>query len=260
MKISVIVVTLDEERRLRDCLESLKRFDDVLVVDLGSADHSAEIAQNMGFMVIEHPRVPIGEMVLPAIMPNMQNDWVIRVDPDEVLPPELIDDLLRLEVDDIYGIISVPYQYYFMNKRLDTTVWGGIRLIPRVINRNRVNVTADVHRGLKCKPGYQVFALQFRPGNAVRHYWIDSYSQLWRKHWRYIRMEGKARYEEGNRFNLYYLFMETAKALYIGLIKKQGWRGGLTGIFLSLFYAWYIFMSALSLAVYQLRRHTITSK
>jgi glycosyltransferase involved in cell wall biosynthesis len=108
MKISVLVVTLNEERRLRDCLSSLKLFDDVIVVDLGSTDQSVEIAQSLGFKVITHPWVPIVEMVFPALLPIMKYDWVIRVDPDEILPPELIHDLLQLEAADTYGIIYVP--------------------------------------------------------------------------------------------------------------------------------------------------------
>src|SRR5512146_3289000 len=141
MQISAVVVVLNEQNRLADCLESLRRFQDTTVVDIGSTDRSVEIARSKGFRVIQHAWVPIGEMVLPAVMPEMQNDWIIRVDPDEVLPPSLVDDLLRLKVEDRCGIISVPYQYYFLKRRLDSTVWGGVRDIPRVINRTRTIVT-----------------------------------------------------------------------------------------------------------------------
>ena len=76
MNISVLVVTLNEERRLDDCLASLKNFEDVLVVDIGSTDNSVKIAQSMGYKVVCHPWVPIGEMVLPSVMPVLQNDWI----------------------------------------------------------------------------------------------------------------------------------------------------------------------------------------
>ena len=251
MQISVLVVVLDEERRLKDCLLALKRFDDVTVADLGSKDHSVEIAQSLGFKVVAHPKVPIGEMVLPALMPTMKYDWVIRVDPDEVLPPELLDDLSQLEVDDIYGIINVPYQYHFMNKKLDTTVWGGVRPIPRVINRTRVNVTPEVHRALHCKPGYELFTLPYRPGNAVLHYWVDSYGQLFSKHERYIAMEGESRYNNGFRFSWKSLLEIPLWSFKSSFIQCSGWRGGWHGWFLSAFFAFYQARSLLALHFYE---------
>ncbi len=252
MKISVLVVTYNEEKRLKDCLQSLKKFPDIIVADIGSTDRSVEIAQEMGVKVIHHAWVPIGEMVIPSVISIFKNDWLIRVDPDEILPQELVNDLILLEVDDKTGIIQIPYQYYFLGRKLGTTVWGGLRLFPRIIHRKRVDVNPSVHQILSCNPGYQEFIIPPRPENAVQHYWIDSCQQLWEKHWRYIKMEGEARYKDGKRFSLTYLCLESLKALYISLISKQGWQGGLTGIFLSLFYAWYNFMSIMSLGVYQL--------
>lgn len=251
MQISVLVVTFNEEIRLKDCLLSLKRFDDVTVADLGSKDHSVEIAQSLGYKVVAHPWVPIGEMVLSTLMPAMRHDWIIRVDPDEVLPPELIDDLAQLEVDDKYGIISVPYQYYFLRKKLDTTVWGGVRPIPRVINRKRVNVTPEVHRTLQCKPGYETFTLLYRPGNAVLHYWVDSYGQLFSKHERYIAMEGESRYNNNLRFGWRSLLVDPLKSFKYSFIQCSGWREGWDGWFLSAFFAVYEMRSILSLYQYE---------
>lgn len=251
MQISVLVVTLNEERRLKDCLLSLKRFDDVTVADIGSKDRSVEIAQSLGFKVVAHPWVPIGEMVLPVLMPAMKHDWIIRVDPDEVLPPELIDDLFQLEVDNKYGIINVPYQYYFLNKKLDTTVWGGVRPIPRVINRTRVNVTPEVHRTLHCKPGYETFTLPYRPGNATHHYWVDTYGQLFSKHERYTAMEGESRYNNGFRFDWKSFLLSPLRSFKYSFVQCSGWRGGWHGWFLSAFFAVYEMRALLSLYRYE---------
>jgi (heptosyl)LPS beta-1,4-glucosyltransferase len=247
MKISALVVTFNEERRLGDCLRSLMRVEDVIVADLGSTDRSVEIAQGMGFRVVDHPWVPIGEMVLPNMMPLMKNDWVIRVDPDEVLPSQLLEDLRQLEVDDKIGIVQVPYQYYFLGKKLDTTIWGGVRPIPRVIHRTRVNVTSDVHRALNRKPGYASYTLPSRPENAVVHYWVDNYQQLIIKHERYIAMEGESRYNNGLRFTLKSLFLNPLRIFASSFIKKSGWRGGWSGWFLSFFISFYEVRALLSL-------------
>lgn len=254
MQISVIVVTFNEETRLESCLQSLKRFEDVVVVDIGSTDRSTEIAQAMSLPVIRHPWVPIGEMVLPGLMPRMQNDWIMRVDPDEVVPSALIEDLLQLEVEQQYGVISVPYQYYFLNRRLDTTIWGGVRPVPRVIHRARVSVTSEVHRTLNCKPGYETFILPSRLGNAVQHYWVDGYRQLFAKHERYIRMEGESRHNHGYRFAWKSLVQVPWESFKYSFIECSGWRGGWSGWFLSTFIAFYEARAWLSLRRYETQK------
>jgi glycosyltransferase involved in cell wall biosynthesis len=259
MQISVLVVTLNEERRLRDCLSSLKRFEDVIVVDLGSKDHSVEIAQSLGFKVITHPWVPIVEMVFPALLPTMKYDWVIRVDPDEILPPELIHDLFELEVDDKYGIINVPYQFYFRSKKLETTIWGGVRPIPRVIHRERVNLTTEVHRSFHCKQGFETFTIPHRAGNTVQHYWIDSYTQLFSKHERYIAKEGESRYNNGFRFDWRSFLLSPLQSFKHSFIKYSGWRGGWHGWFLSAFFAYYQTRSLFSLYLYEKKMKQVSS-
>jgi hypothetical protein len=184
-------------------------------------------------------------------MPDMEHDWIIRVDPDEVLPDNLIDDLMKLEVSEKYAIINVPYQYYFINKQLDTTIWGGVRPIPRVINRTRVNVTTEVHRTLQCKSGYEAFTLPSRLGNAVLHYWADSYEQLFSKHQRYIAMEGKSRYNNGFRFGWKLFLLSPLRSFKHSFIQCSGWRGGWHGWFLSVFFAVYETRALLSLYRYE---------
>jgi len=255
MTITGIVVTYNEERRLKACLESMQFCNQLIVVDIGSQDRSLEIAKSCGAEIFQHDWAPAVEQIWPDIIPNAKHDWIIRLDPDEIVPKELASAISKTisSKNKTIGMISLPHQYYFREKPLSTTIWGGINYIPRIIHRERVVFTDMVHRGHKCKSGYVVFEIPYN-NNALEHYWIDTYQQLWEKHWRYIKLEGISRYDDGKRFRLYYLVRETAQALYIGLILKKGWRGGFTGIFLSFFYAWYVFMSLLSLAVYQFKR------
>ena len=251
MNLSALLVVFNEEKRLGDCLRSLKLIEDVIVVDIGSTDSSAKIAKDMGFKVYKHPWVPVVEMVLPNMIYLLKNDWFIKVDPDEVLPINLIDDLLNLDVDEKVGIVQVPYQYYFLNKKLDTTIWGGVRFIQRIFHRDRVNVTADVHRALNCKPGYEQYKIPSRPGNAVIHYWIDNYQQLITKHERYIALEGMSRYNNGSHFSMRALITNPLKIFRHSFIECHGWRGGWVGWFLSFFIAFYEARALLSLRMYE---------
>jgi glycosyltransferase involved in cell wall biosynthesis len=258
MTITGMVVTFNEESRLEASLKSLQFCSQLIVVDLGSTDRCVEIARACHAEVISHPWVPIGEMVLPEMIGLSRNDWIYRLDPDEVVPQALADSILEAVrgIGEDVGRISIPTQFYFRGKPLKTSVWGGIRQPPRIFHRDRVIYSDQVHRGQVCKPGFGIHAIEYNGMNALQHYWIDTYQQLWEKHWRYIKLEGKSRFDNGERFSLVYLTRETIKAFYLGFIRKQGWRGGLTGIFLSKFYAWYTFMSIMSLAIYQVKHPT----
>jgi len=251
MKISALVVVYNEDRRLRECLYSLMNFDELLVVDLGSRDHSAEIARDMGITIIKHEWVPIVEMILPTLFTAMRNDWIIRVDPDEILPFALVNELNNLEVSEKIAIIGIPYQYYFMNKKLDTTVWGGIIIGGRVINRNRMIIGTEVHQHFYCKDGYEPLHLTYTGNNAVQHYWIDNYSQLFSKHERYLKMEGRARFARGEKFSLKGMIRHSLISFKKSFILKSGWRGGWTGWFLSFFYAQYVTRTWLALRQYE---------
>ena len=55
MKISATIITCDEERNVARAIESLRCCDEIVVVDSGSLDRTAEIAANLGARVIESP-------------------------------------------------------------------------------------------------------------------------------------------------------------------------------------------------------------
>lgn len=251
MKLTAMVITYNDDNHLGECLASLHRFDELVVVDLGSSDRSIEIAQRLGIKVIQRRWVPAIELILPELMEIPCNDWILRVDPDEVLSPALVDDLLALDLGDGYGVIAIPYQYYFLNRKLDTTVWGGIIYGNRVHHRERTVLEPQLHRTYQCKSGFRTFTIEFRGNNGVAHYWVDSYAHLFSKHERYLNMEGPSRFDNGERFTWKKMAKHTWANFKASLINKSGWRGGWSGWFLSFFYAQYEARSWLSLRRYE---------
>lgn len=251
MKISALVVTYNDKKHLAESLAALKRFDELVVVDIGSSDGSAEIARQFGDQVFQRSWVPAVELILPDVMHLPRNDWIVRVDPDEILPPALVDDLLKLSVDETYGMVAIPFQYYFLGKKLNTTVWGGVKYGNRVSHKERTILESQVHRTYQCKDGFETFILDFKGNNAVMHYWIDDYSQLFSKHERYLKMEGQSRFSMGQRFAWGRLINSTWKQLRKSLVSESGWRGGWAGWFLSFFYAQYELRGWLSLRKYE---------
>jgi len=84
LPVTGLVITFNEDRRLSDCLTALEPCDDVIVVDLGSADRSAEVALRAGARLVTHAWAPNVESLLPDVVCLACNDWIVRLDPDEV--------------------------------------------------------------------------------------------------------------------------------------------------------------------------------
>lgn len=127
LDLSVIILTKDEKLHIARCLENVNQFaKKVYVIDCHSTDGTQEIARGMGAEVIEHDWPGNQAAQFNWALDNIQIDteWILRLDADEYLLPELIEELkakLPSVSKDVNGI--------FFNRRhifLDRWMKGGI--------------------------------------------------------------------------------------------------------------------------------------
>lgn len=98
MQLSVIILTKNEQANIADCLNSLESLKaEVFIVDSGSSDPTVEIAQQAGCKVYYHPFENQAKQLNWAIenLP-IATSWVMRLDADEKLTPQLVEELKRL--------------------------------------------------------------------------------------------------------------------------------------------------------------------
>jgi tetratricopeptide (TPR) repeat protein len=94
-RLSVVMIVKDEEKYLRQCLESVKAVaHEIVVVDTGSTDRTVEIAQEFGAVIVEHPWNDDFSAARNAGLDRATGDWALWIDADERLP-EGEGDLLR---------------------------------------------------------------------------------------------------------------------------------------------------------------------
>lgn len=258
VKLTALIVTSNESKKLIHCLEALKQCDNIIVVDLHSVDNCVEIAKGFGAHVMYHDPVSVVEKVYPNIIEKIKDNWILKVDPDEVLNESLINDIRKCIQDDHrLGMIRLPHRYYFKKKPLYTTRWGTIKSSPKVFNKKRVVLSPYVHAWISLRDGYTEKRIMPTDKNVVVHYWADSWRELFRKHLRYIKKEGEAYYANGKRFLWRRLYAEVIGSLRTSFVTCAGWRGGFNGVFLSFFHAWYTAMSHMSLRKYEIDRKRI---
>jgi glycosyltransferase involved in cell wall biosynthesis len=96
VSVSVLILTLNEEINLGDCLESLSWSDDVVVLDSGSTDRTRAIAAEWGTRVITRPFDNWAAHQNWAVTQiDFRHPWVLYFDADERCPPELRDEVLK---------------------------------------------------------------------------------------------------------------------------------------------------------------------
>lgn len=114
---SVIVMTKDEEANIAKCLCSVRDFDEIFVVDSGSRDRTCAIAAEMGATVVDfrwNGRYPKKKQWCLDELP-FRHDWVLYVDADEEVTPELTEEIGRvLAGPPPHAGYFVGYDYVFL--------------------------------------------------------------------------------------------------------------------------------------------------
>jgi len=256
-----IIVACNEDERLKECIESLSFCSEVVVVDLDSKDRSVEIAQDCGAIVLNHKRVPTAGVARKYGSEHAKNDWIVFLDPDEVFPSNLYPEMCRLiHNNKKIGRLLFPWKFYFKDDPLEGTRWGGEKHKGHVVNRNRCFIGPPenkyAHQEVSLKEGYGHARVSWESGDHIRHYWMDTYQELFEKHLRYIKNEGIVRYKKGEKFYWVKLIRDPLAAFKNSLVLQDGWKEGFRGLFLSMFWAWYKGASLLALRRQQMSKNS----
>ena len=118
--VSVIVPVKNEADNLRRCLPALAWADEIYVVDSGSTDATAVVAAEHGARVVAFEFNGVYPKKKNWALANLpfRNEWVLIVDADEVVPPELADEIAtRIATDEADGYY-LNMKYYFLGRRI----------------------------------------------------------------------------------------------------------------------------------------------
>lgn len=121
LDLTVIILTKDEKIHIKRCLDHLKSLTDkIIVVDSQSSDGTQEIAKAMGAEVIEHNWLGNQAAQFNWALDNLKIDtkWILRLDADEYLLPELINEIKRnlSNIPDNVSGIFLKRRHIFLNK------------------------------------------------------------------------------------------------------------------------------------------------
>ncbi|AXB58507.1 glycosyltransferase family 2 protein [Flavobacterium fluviale] len=118
--ITVIVSVKNEALNLPSCLDKLKRFDQIIVVDSGSTDDTTTIAEAKGAEVLQfrwNGRFP-KKRNWALQNANLRHEWILFLDADEFVTEEFVDEVAFKTQDPSYNGFTIQFENYFMGRKL----------------------------------------------------------------------------------------------------------------------------------------------
>lgn len=193
--VSVVIITLNEETLLERCIAGVEWADEILIVDAGSTDRTTEVAAAQGAVVLEREWPGFSRQKNFGAS-RARNDWILSIDADEVVTPELARSLRRvlaggLDPRDGYAVIR---RHDFLGVALPNTARSGRNPI-RLYNRSHGewDLSMEVHEVIRV-PG-KVHLLE----GSLLHWNDFSLSELIDLYDRYALEEAMQLHRDGAR-------------------------------------------------------------
>ena len=222
------MLTRNSAAYLGECLSALEVFAEVVIVDNGSTDDTIFIASGFSNVTLyEHPFIGFGPLKNIAV-DKATNDWILSVDSDEIVTPELASEILRITLDS-NSLYSIERDNYYCGQLIRGCGWQNDQ-VQRLFNRKNTRYDDKVvHEGLNMNENLKTQKLQGR----MKHYPYDNASQLIQKMQHYSTLwaeENQGRKKASPVKALLYGVITFFKSYVI----KGGWLYGYAGLLISI--------------------------
>jgi glycosyltransferase involved in cell wall biosynthesis len=134
--VSVVVLTLNEEPNIRQCLASVEWAEQIVVVDSGSTDRTVSLARSLGAEVVEQPWLGFSAQREWALrLPMIRYDWVYFVDADEWISPQLAAEIVAALADPDCAGFAHRQRLMFLGRWIRHCGWYPGSWVVRLVDR-----------------------------------------------------------------------------------------------------------------------------
>jgi glycosyltransferase involved in cell wall biosynthesis len=239
-KLTALIPCKNERRNIRPCIESVRPIaDEVLIADSGSTDGTLDIVRSMGgCRIIEREYVHSANFKNWAI-PQAQHPWVLIVDADERVTPQLAAEI-RQELAAPNPAIDgywIGRKNHFLGYHIAHCGWNRddvLRLFRRDVGRYRerwvhAEIELDKSRVKRLKQPFE-------------HYTTWSSDEYWRKMNRYASWGALNLRDEGHRVSLLSMVFRAPLRFLQLYFLRLGFLDGVPGLHVCAYTAFYTFM------------------
>lgn len=229
--ISVVIVTYNEEGNLEDCLDSvIGNCEEIVVVDLGSNDDTLKIAKQFQAKIFVHKRVDYVEKVRDFTVSKASRDWILVLDPDERMSPNLWKVLKDVAGAEKFVAVNIPRKNIFFGRFISHTNWWPDRHV-RFFKKGKVKWEDKIH--LYPKVDGEVYNLPAKKDLAIIHFGYQSVEQFIDRQSRYGAIKAQNLYDLGVRFSWMSFFWNPTREFLVRYIRHLGFLDGFYGFALT---------------------------
>jgi glycosyltransferase involved in cell wall biosynthesis len=224
--LSVIVPCFNEETVIAECLESVKFADEIMVVDSFSTDRTLEIARRYTSRVLQHEYVNSAAQKNWAI-PQAKHPWVLIVDSDERVTPELADEIRAILQNPGCDGYWIRRRNFFLGKEIRHGSWGTDKVL-RLFRRDSARYQ-DKHVHAEIEMEGRIGWCRGR----LCHYSFRSLNDFQRKITRYTdwgAMNAKAKGTPGSGWRI---FVHSIGHFLKSYVLKLGFLDGTEGLIIA---------------------------
>ncbi len=235
-KISVIIIAYNEEKNIQRCLESVKWADEIVVVDGFSDDRTEEICREYTERVFQAKWNGFGKQK-NLCAEKSSYKWVLNIDSDEVVSPELADEVRNLlSKEPKFPLYKVPRKNYFGSRWVRHGGWYPDH-IARLYDKTQIAFSENlVHEGLT--PGDRHGFLK----SPLEHYSFRDMADYVERQNRYSSLSAEQNSSNGKEASWIDLVAKPPLAFIKTYFLKQGFREGFLGFFLAISASYYTFL------------------
>ncbi|HET91450.1 MAG TPA: glycosyltransferase family 2 protein [Chloroflexi bacterium] len=233
MNVTAIVPARDEERNVVDCLASLAWADRrVVFVDTRTTDRTVELARQVRADVIQHPFENFAQFH-NAAMDAVRADWILFVDADERVTPELAVEMQTVTAEEREEVLWWVPRHNYIFGRLTLRAGWYPDYQARLLRSGRARWERPVH---------EVAVADGPEGRLVHpliHYNYDDVADFVSRQNRYTDFDADILFQERVRPQFYTPYAQAVRHFWWRYVTLRGARDGLHGLRLSLLMAYY---------------------
>lgn len=238
-QLSVLIPCKDEHQNIADCINSVRSIaDEIVVADSGSTDGTLDIVHGLGGC-----RVIQREYVNPAdfknwAAPQCSHDWILAIDADERLTPELATEIrMLLDRGPKHDAYYVFRRNFFFGREVKHCGWER----DKVLGLYRRDVCRYAHGYVHEHLEVSTSRIGYLSGKYL-HYPYWSFDQYLEKLGRYTTWAAWELHERGNRSTLSALFARPSYSFVRHYILRRGFLDGKMGLIISALASYYVFI------------------
>lgn len=235
-KISVTVITFNEEDNIERCLKSLQWADEIVVLDSFSSDRTVEICRNYTEKVFQEKWQGYGKQKNLCASRTSQR-WVLNIDADEVVSPECAQAIQReLKMGPRHPLYQFPRKNFFGDRWVRFGGWYPDK-ISRLYDKTKISFKESrVHE--KLTPDNDSGFI----GKPLLHYSYDGLADYMDRLNRYSTLFAEEKRQTDWKAGWTHLYLRPPLTFFKNYIVRQGFREGFLGMFLAVSAGFYTYL------------------